>query len=215
MNFIKVLLALIGLILLGFHAGRAGEQDSPPVRRTNLEIIQDLLHEISSTIADRSKFGTGDTIEVHVTQQQDSWIVENAFNTALRTFGCVPYTHPTSEIRVQGHRLEIGPTDIRVEYDNMIREGLFGKKNVRRTIVISLSYQALRLQNGEIVSSDVFKKQFVDTVAVDNVATLEHSAAKSTQGELPAEQFIDKIVEPFVIIGATGIIVYLFFHIRS
>src|ERR1043166_2546268 len=73
--------------------------------------------------------------------------------------------------------------------------------------------------SSDVCSSDLYtgspSAQSADTVAVDEVQGLELAAAKTTHGELPSESFLDRVLEPVVIIGATGVSIYLFFHVRS
>ena len=83
------------------------------------------------------------------------------------------------------------------------------------SVLVSIIYQANRIPFGEILSSKSISEEISDTVSVDDISTVEDPNINITHAELPTEPFIDKFVEPFVIIGATGVAVYLFFHVRS
>jgi hypothetical protein len=215
MNLPGGLAATLALVLLINPAGRAEGGDSLRPTARNLEKLQRLLDGAATEIASRSHSMAGDTVELRVSAGADSWVVENALLRALKALGCTAFVTRATASPGSGLRWEIGPATMDVRYDKMFRDGLFGAKKVRRTVSVSMSYQTLKSRGGEISSADVIERAAVDTVAVDEVPDLEHADLKSTRGELPSDQFLDKVIEPFIIIGATGVAVYLLFHVRS
>ena len=95
------------------------------------------------------------------------------------------------------------------------RKGLFGKKYVNRSVKVSMQAQVIESETGNVLLSRHFTDEFHDTVVVDNVNLLEDENIPMTRAKLPDESLIDRFIEPIVIIGATGVAVFLFFHIRS
>jgi len=208
-------IAAATVLLLLSPCARAQGEDGSPVAAPNLELLQGLLQSAAGEIASRSHVAAGDTVELRALEGADGWVVENSILRALKALECTVMVNRTASPAHSGVRVEIGPSTMGVRYDQMFRDGFFGAKKVRRRVSVSMTYQTVRARNGEILAADILERASTDTVAVDDVARLEDPTMKSTRGELPSDQFLDKVVEPFIIIGATGVAVYLLFHVRS
>lgn len=128
--------------------------------------------------------------------------------------GCVLFSGD-SVSGLRHYRLEIFSSEMNVRYGNIFRDGMFGTQTVPRNVSVSVQYKCADLRTEQIVADGIFRKSAVDTVLVDEIPSLENPGVKSTHGDVPSGQFLDKIVEPFIIIGSAGVIVYLFFHVRS
>ena len=98
-----------------------------------------------------------------------------------------------------------------VNYGDIFRDGLFGSYLLPRKIEISGNYSV----GGTSFTYKEFNYNYMDTVKVDNVKTLENISYPFTQGEVPAEPFFSSLFEPLVAIGTAAIAVFLFFTIRS
>ena len=99
----------------------------------------------------------------------------------------------------------------KVNYGEMFRRGLFGSYFLPRQLEISGNYS---IKN----SSFTFKKfqyNYMDTVRVDNVKTLENNSYSFTQGNVPPEPFFSSLFEPLIAVGTAAIAILLFFTIRS
>ena len=118
-------------------------------------------------------------------------------------------------LKHQKYLFDIGSYETNVHYDSMFREGIFGEKKLKRTISVKLSIQATNNKTDEVLLSKSLNEHLSDTVASDDIPKYELASSKSTQGEIPAENMLDRFIEPFVIIGATGVAVFLFFHLRT
>ena len=191
----------------------ANEKDTLK-KKTNCEVMQELVDTLTLQIMDQSHITSGDTIRVRLKPQEDGWIAQTSIMNSLKAKG---YTLLTGDSTLlHGHFIfDVLASDLQVRYDNMFHDGFLGSKKVRRTVTTKLVYQMINIPTGEVLRSDSPTTQFIDTVLVDDIAALELSSAKSTHNPLPSDTFIDKVIEPFVIIGATGVAVYLFFHVRS
>ncbi len=98
-----------------------------------------------------------------------------------------------------------------VNYGDIFRDGLFGSYLLPRKIEISGNYS---IKNNSFIYKE-FHYNYLDTVKVDNVKTLENNSYPFTQGNVPAEPFFSSLFEPLVAIGTAAIAVFLFFTIRS
>lgn len=98
-----------------------------------------------------------------------------------------------------------------VKYGKMERDGLFGDFIMQRNIELSGSYSI----NNNVINAENFSVTYVDTVAVDEVKTIENTAYPFTQGEVPSEPFFSSLFEPIVAISSAVLVVILFFTVRS
>jgi hypothetical protein len=99
----------------------------------------------------------------------------------------------------------------KVKYGNIFRSGFFGSYYLPRKIEVSGNYS---IKNNAFIYKE-FHYNYLDTVQVDSVKTLENSSYSFTQGNVPAEPFFSSLFEPLIAIGTAAIAVFLFFTIRS
>ena len=99
----------------------------------------------------------------------------------------------------------------KVNYGEMFRRGLFGSYFLPRQLEISGNYS---IKNNSF-TFEKFQYNYVDTVRVDNVKTLENNSYSFTQGNVPPEPFFSSLFEPLIAVGTAAIAVFLFFTIRS
>jgi len=201
------------LALVSCTAFGAEKQESSR-SKTNLSLIQHLVGTIAKQVIDRIPITKTDSISVRFDRTDEEWIAQDTFLGALSTRSGRVYSNASGEERAN-ILVEVSGLDMKVRYDDMFRDGFMGTKKVRRTVGTSLSCRITSPRTAEVLLSHSFNEHYADTVFVDDVGALELSSVKATHAELPSEMFLDRILEPFVIIGATGVAVYLFFHIRS
>ena len=189
-------------------------ENEPSARSANLEVMQNAVQQITDGILESAHLGSGDSVTVKVAPQEHAWVAEQAIISKLKFHNLFVFFHRDSSAKTH-YLLDVRSIALQVRYDHMFRDGLFGTKRVERQISAQLSCQLENKSSNEILYSGSPSKMLSDTVAVDDIEKLEHTGVNVTHGELPSENFLDRIVEPFVIIGATGVAVYLLFHIRS
>ena len=193
----------------------AGDSASHDSSRTTLSIFNELGSEAGTDIASAAHFQSGDSIGIHsVSSGNDAWIIQNAVTSSLRSRGCVLFSGDTVSGR-EHYRLEIFSSEMNVRYGDMFRDGMFGTQKAPRNVSVSVQYKCSDSRTEQIIADGIVRKTSVDTILVDEIPSLENPGVKSTHGDFPYGQFLDKIVEPFIIIGSAGVIVYLFFHVRS
>ncbi len=154
-----------------------------------------------------------DTLALVVPPGDDAWVARQGIAGALRKRGVAVFERADSQ--AVRYRLEIEGLTLNVRYLSQYREGLFGARKVVRRVTAGCSSLLTNTATHEVLSSGVLAREAVDTVAADEIPALETAGLPRSRAEVPPEQFIDRVVEPFVIIGATGLVVFLFFHIRS
>lgn len=182
--------------------------------KTNLEVMQLLIAEISQELVDRLQIRQGDSVLIKYGEDNNMWIVQNVFTSTLKKKDYHVFSNDSTGI-ISNFQIDVVNFDLQVSYDGMFRDGLFGMKKVKRTVSASLSCQATNTLTSEILYSGSNTKQFTDTVSLDDINKIESQSINSTKAKLPSEPFLDRIVEPFVIIGVTGLTIYLFFQVRS
>ena len=174
--------------------------------------MQNLIEQMGQEIAGNVPRSHDDSIALRCHAGDESWMVQNALGSSLKALGYQVFVDSVTNPRILA---EIHPVSLTVHYDEIFRDGFLGSKNTRRTISVQLNCLLTNRTTGEVLYSGSPKRESVDTVSVESIPSIETAAIKSTHGELPSETFLDRIIEPVVLIGATGVAVYLFFHIRS
>jgi hypothetical protein len=200
---------IVGAVRIGCGA----DERSIERPQTNLEIMQNLVASMTNEIVARSHIAIGDSIDVTCSPVEDGWIGQMALVSGLQAAGFHVFDKDQSTLRRVS--LRVMGMNYAVRYGEVSRDGLFGAERVQRSITAGFSFETLDTRSGEILSTWTLSRASTDTVDVDDISELEQPSTRSTHAEIPNEPFIDRFVEPFVIIGATGVAVYLFFHIRS
>lgn len=215
MNPIRSLPSCIvwGLLLaaLGQSALNAQEESAG---RTNLEVMQRLFREGTRGELETLPIQRGDSVALTFQAVEDLWIAESVITETISSHGEVVFVTPTLPVSGRMH-IDITGIQLGVKYAERHREGILGRDKVERRISVGFFFRAKDPQTGQIVAAKEIKRNAVDTVDVNDIPSLEYPGAPRTHGELPTESILDRFIEPFVIIGATGAAVYLFFTIRS
>jgi hypothetical protein len=105
--------------------------------------------------------------------------------------------------------------ELKVMYDDSFRSGFLGETKTKRTVSLSFPFLIKENQTNKVVTSGTLPFSYSDTVSVSMIPMLEQDGIPNTHAPMPGGSFFDKLLEPFIIIGATGIAIYLFFHVRS
>jgi hypothetical protein len=190
--------------------GRADGDDSRA--RATLDVQRLAAQDLAAEALRRAGIAAGERVWLRVDAADDRWITEQAF---LRAASAAGAAIGVGDSAGQGTRVEVHAPVVRVRYGDAWQDGLFGRALTERTVAVEFSCTILPAGGGEVRLADQFTKSITDTVRVDDIASLETASVRSTQGEPPRESFLDRIAEPFLIVGATGVAVYLLFNIRT
>jgi hypothetical protein len=203
------LLTVCGLSLV--WADRAGAFQDRGLPPATLDVQRGMVGKLAAEVLGRSSLAAGEKIFIRVEPAADSWITQEAFVQSARAAGHeVLLADSAAAVRI-----EIRAPSVNVRYSDAFQDGLFGTRWSVRTAGAGFSCLVARGSERRVVVSDAFTASASDTVRVDDLPALESSSVASTRGAAPSEGFIDRIVEPFIIVGATGVAVYLLFNIRS
>lgn len=103
--------------------------------------------------------------------------------------------------------------EIKINYSEVFRDGLFGAYLVGRSANIAGSY--FKSSDGRIEDTRKFNFTLKDSVLYSDISRLDNIAYKFSSAEIPEEPFFSSALEPVIAIGTAAVAVYLFFNIRS
>ncbi len=111
--------------------------------------------------------------------------------------------------------MNLGYSHCKQEPGDLFRESFLGETKTNRTVTVSLPFLAKDVQSNSVLQSGTLLYNYSDTVSTGMIPLLEQQGNPSTHAPIPERDFFDRMLEPLIIIGATGVAVYLFFHVRS
>ena len=114
-----------------------------------------------------------------------------------------------------GIEISVSVGGVSVVYGQSFSDGFLSARRSERRIDVGLRMTALRFEDGKILWAKSKGASFVDTVYVDDIPDLQLSSERIVKGVMPQRSAMEKFIEPFIIVGAAGVAVYLFFTIRS
>ena len=183
-------------------------------QKSNIEVIHDLVQQIGRSIVSDSRMSAGDSLSVAIADGEGRMMVQGVLLETFRQSGQTVFLQ-SDTLPPKHFLVTVAAIHVNVRYDDMFRDGFLGSKKARRAISGRVECQVVRTGTNEVTYSNSPSGEFVDTIFVDDISKLERGASPSVRGELPSEEFFDRAVEPLIIIGATGVAVFLFFHVRS
>lgn len=195
-NIKFIWLFLLALIMLPASAAIA-QTDS------NMDIFNRL---VDSSVVKINKVipGNGDTIAVRFSPAENYSVFRNRVVLDFSRLG--RKIVPGSSNVVNYSIVKAG-----VNYGDMYRDGVFGDYFMPRTLSLKGSYS---VESASEMPGE-FHFTSVDTVAVDDLETIENPAYTFTGGDVPSEPFFSSLFAPVVAIGSAALAVILFFTVRS
>ncbi len=202
------LIIFLTLFVNLFNNGDAHQRS----KQTNVEVMQSLIESISDKVLINSNIQSSESIFVRYPALDDAWIAKTVITPKLKSAGYSVFDYDTNNNKIL---YDVNELILDVQYINIFRNGLFGEKRVTRSISVNLAIEVKNCSTHEILFSGLLSDEMSDTVSVNEIENLELSSAKRTRGDIPNNDILDNIIEPFVIIGVVGVSVYLFYHIRT
>ena len=108
--------------------------------------------------------------------------------------------------------LEVGVEEFGVDYMPVKRGSIFRARRILRHAKGTFSFRITDGSTEQIIRAT---EQVSDTIPYKKREQVENRALPFTLGDVPEGSITDRYLGPAVIITATGIVVYLFFSIRS
>jgi hypothetical protein len=183
------LISIILFLLTGLTASQS---------RTNLEVFYDLVDSSVSMLPEDIK-----EKKAAVYAGSNILLQNYIFNKLRQRYGEISVSEKDSDI---SYAVE----NIKLEYGEIFRKKFLGDYYIERNFLL----KGNAVSTGSLNTID-FNLVYRDTVKFDNVAELENNLHPFTKAPLPAEPFLQGIIEPVVAIGAAATAVILFFIIRS
>jgi hypothetical protein len=195
----------VAMATLSLSANAGGEE--PPA---NLAIMKELAGTLAGTIAGDCASAGFDTVAVSVVPPDPGWLIEGAILEGLQSgkISVVAGVDTTDN-------LTISIQNLGVDYSNLRGAGLFGGTQVDRHVNIQLGIIARPARSGGTLFTRTYEKQMADTIMTSDVPSVENSALPVTVGRVPESGFFSNLAEPFIVIGALAVGVYLLFAVRS
>lgn len=182
--------------------------------KSNMEIFRNGITFLTDSIFNSLSPENRNSLILSIQSEEELLFVRQTVVAELQAKG-VQLFLDSSSMNQTMLELQIISPELKVKYDDSFRGGFLGETKTNRTVSISLPFLIKESQTNKVVTSGTLPFSFSDTVSVSMIPMLEQEGIPCTQAPLPEESFFDKLLEPFIIIGATGIAVYLFFHVRS
>jgi hypothetical protein len=177
-----------------------------------------IFHELTRSIFADSMFASALQPEfplvVRVNQSQDSWIVKQIMTESLTQRGYQVYFDSIQE-GMEYVSIFILSSQLSVVYGESFQQGLFTSRKIPRQCSVGINIEIVQVPSNIVLLSKHFSQTSLDTLDVSMISTVEQSDIPSTRGQLPNGSLLNRIAEPMVVIGAVGIVMILFFTIRS
>jgi hypothetical protein len=181
-------------------------------RQTNLELFRVLSRQIADSVVAELPRDV-DTLTLTFAQTGESVPVQEQYLTAMKATGKrVFLDSAVAGLNVLSIRLA---PEMTVSYAQLTSGGLSGDPKIERTVKVTSDVRMMHAASQEVLHSGVESARSVDTLAESEIASVETQGYPATHATLPEGGVLDKLVEPIVIIGAVGTMIFLFFHVRS
>jgi hypothetical protein len=195
-----------------------GRNDLPPgdadTTATNLAVYQHLIDSATVEITHNTLFAaTATPVIVSLKVEHNKWFIQEGVGSTLRRLGYKTFFDSTV-VTDKAIRLEVMPL-LLLKYGESSRDGIFGENKVERTVTVTFVFQFIDNQSREVLASGNLSKQATDVISKGSIPSLENNSIPSTKAIVPDDNYLDRIIEPLLIIGAAGTAIYLFFHVRS
>jgi hypothetical protein len=181
-------------------------------RQTNLELFRVLSRQIADSVVAELPHDI-DTLTLTFAQTGESVPVQEQFLSALKTAGKRVFVD-SAVAGLNALSIRLAP-EMTVSYAQLTSGGLSGDPKIERTVKVTSDVRMVRAASREVVRSGSESQTVVDTLAESDIASVETQGYPATHATLPEGGVLDKLVEPIVIIGAVGTMIFLFFHVRS
>jgi len=169
------------------------------------EVIRKSVEQLESEIPDNAH------INLAVQYPEYDWFFHHRASEVLRELGYTVSVNNVSDRDVK-YSVEVGIEQIGIRYNDIRRRSIFGSRVITRSAGGVFSFRITGENTEKIVR---VTENITDEVPYSKHPEIENSALPFTQAVLPGGSLTDRYLGPAVIVAATGVVVYLFFSVRS
>ncbi len=181
------------------------------VPRDNLSLMRSLVREMGVDLVGRFGEYLSDTLILDVDSSAPAWIVRSELFPLLSSGGRRILTSAQpgpGRTHWSVHGIRVGVT-----YSNIRKPGIFSEALVDREIRAEFTTEITG--QSAIIGSLTTSRASRDTLRENDVGSMENGEMEFTKSTVPDLDSWDRFIEPFVIIGAAGTAIFLFFQVRS
>jgi len=190
--------------------GQTGNKNSEIIndflRRTIENILKENPDFFKKGIVIKSDLAYNNKLGIFIENTVSGVLVENKVNTFLWREGA---SYPDKEERRDKILFEIT-----VEHYSLKFEENTKAQTIKRKIKIGIYIKLLDFETQRILLSDSFEKDYTDEISASEKKIIESEKLSSPIYESKKNKFM-KYLEPAVVSIISGVIVYLFFSVRS
>jgi hypothetical protein len=177
--------------------------------KSNAELLDTVIERSVRQLSENLPGNSPVIVQVHFPEYE--WFLRHRAIEVLTDMGYT-VTGFTDEIDDDRRIVEIGVERFGINYSDIKRRSLFGSRTVTRTAEGVFSF---RINDGTAERVIRISESIRDIIPYRKRADLENPALPFTHAELPSGSLIERYLGPAVIVAATGMVVYLFFSVRS
>lgn len=193
-----------------FFSGTA-EQLCAVEKKSNANILYQVCQEaVASSISDAQIPDTS-TIVLKIEDGEVNRFFADHLTESFRQRFPSLFTRKTAS----GIEICVSVGAVSVVYGQSFSDGFLSARRSERRIDVGLRMTAMRFEDGKILWAKSKGASSVDTVYVNDIPDLQLSSERIAKGVMPQGSAMEKFIEPFIIVGAAGVAIYLFFTIRS
>jgi hypothetical protein len=201
-----VIIVLFALLLSGMLGQLcAGE------KKTNADILYQVCQEAVASSISEAQIPDTSTIVLKIEDGEINRFFAQPLTETFRQRFPSLFTRE----RTSGIEISVSVGGISVVYGQSFSDGFLSARRSERRIDVSIRMTAMRFEDRKILWAKSKDASFADTVYVDDIPDLQLSSERIVKGVMPQRSVMEKFIEPFIIVGAAGVAVYLFFTIRS
>ena len=184
----------------------------------NMAIFDQLTESMIDQIIDSTKSKITDRIFIKNASvgTVNDWFIENWIIKVLSNNGHVPAilsNYNVIDTLKNVTIFEYKTKQLRVQYD--IEKRFLWIKKITRKVTVEFEIKVFNYHNGEIYKFDNILKNYSDIINKKNFTNLQNKNITFTKAAINSDNKYEKIFEPFLVIATTGIVIYLFYSLRS
>ncbi len=208
-RIIHIFLCLLCLFFFGlFSLAQPNQQPE-----TNIDIFKKLAYQVVDSVLTRLTIDSTKTFVIHSQSKQHeaNWLIENALvQKIFQQGGQVQISEACGEKTANHFKIEYKIDNTALKYVPGLR-----RKLIQRQFTMQLDIRCQKCLDGSILFLESIRNQFSDSVTVANVKSLESDVYSFANDKIEHDEGITKYIEPLIALSTTGVIVYLFYSMRS